>query len=340
MEALKNYQSLSGLERVSLLMLTLSDKHVAKLFGIMEDSEVRDITKTMTALGKVPAETVESLLVDFIDELLSTGSIVGSPESTRRMLMKFMPADKVNAMLSEIGGPAGRTMWDKLSNISEDVLAAYLKNEYPQTIAVVLSRIRPEHASKVVTLLPEEVTLEVMLRMLRMESVRKEILDDIERTLRVEFVNNMGRSAIKNPYETMADIFNYMDRSNESKFMSALEERNAEAAEKIRELMFTFDDILRVDGAGIQSIIRVCDKTKLALALKGSTEPIKTLFFGNMSERAGKMMREEMESMGMVRVRDVDEAQSYVVSCAKDLANSGELNIRSNNSGEEEQMIG
>lgn len=339
MEEVKSYHTLSGVERVALLMLSLSEKHVAKLFASMEDNEVKDITRTMASLGKIPGETVEQLLVDFCEEVVSPGSVVGSIESARRMLLKIMPSEKVSSILEEIRGPAGRTMWDKLSNINEEVLANYLKTEYPQTIAVVLSRIRPEHASKVLPLLPEALTLEVMMRMLRMETIRKEILDDIERTLRVEFVNNIGRGTQRDSYEVMADIFNYMDRSNESRFLGALEERNSEAAERIKELMFTFDDLLRVDAAGIQGVIRLSDKTKLALALKGANENIKTIFFSNMSERSGKLMKDEMNSMGMVRVKDVDEAQAYVVSVAKELSNQGQLNVRSNNESDE-QLIG
>ena len=339
MEEIKSYSSLSGLERVSLLMLSLSDKHVGKLFSFMEETEIKDITKTMTGLGKISSDIVESVLMDFIDEILSSGSVVGSLESTKRILLKIMPEERVNGLLADLKGPAGRTMWDKLSNINEELLSNYLKSEYPQTIAVVLSRIRPEHAAKVIPLLPESLTLEVMLRMLRMDSIRKEVLDDIERTLRIEFVNNVGGATQRDSFETMADIFNYMDRTNESRYLGALEERNADVVERIKQLMFTFDDILRINNPGIQAIIRVSDKTKLALALKGGNEGVKALFFSNMSERSGKIMKDEMDSMGMVKVKDVDDAQTYVVSIAKELANSGELVIKSANEAEE-QLIG
>lgn len=339
METLKNYTTLSGLERVAVLMLSLSEQHASKIFSYMDENEIKDISKTMSNLGKVPAGIVESLLIDFTEQLLSSGSLVGSLDSTRRMLMKIMPQDKVDVMLEQIQGPAGRTMWDKLSNINEELLANYLKNEYPQTVAVVLSRIRPDHAARVVTLLPENLVMEVMLRMLRMENVRKEILEDIERTLRVEFVNNLDKAQQRDTYEVMANIFNYMDRANETRLLASLEERNFEAAERIRQLMFTFDDMVRIDKAGIQAVIRVADKTKLAMALKGATDTIKDLFFSNMSERGGKILKDDMESLGMVRVKDVEEAQSYVVTTAKDLAEKGEIRIRL--SGEDdERMVG
>ncbi len=339
MEARKDYISLSGTERVAVMMLSLSEEQVSKLFTLMDESEIKEIALTMSNLGKVSSNVVEIMFTDFVEQISSTGSLIGSFESTKRLLSKALPQEKVDNIMEEISGPAGRTMWDKLSNINEELLANYLRNEYPQTVSVVLSRIRPEHSAKVLTLLPESLAMEVVMRMLRMENVRKEILDDIERTLRTEFMSNIAKSSRRDSYEMVAEIFNFLDRSNEAKFIGALEERNLEAAERIKNLMFTFEDMVKIDSTGIQTLIRVVDKNKMALALKGASEKVKDLFFGNMSERAGKLMKEDMEAMGMVRVRDVDEAQAYIVTTAKDLANKGEIMIR--NAGDNgDELIG
>lgn len=329
MEARKDYISLSGSERVAVMMLSLSEEQVSKLFSLMDEAEIKEIALTMSNLGKISSNVVEIMFTDFVEQISSTGSLIGSFESTRRLLTKALPQERVDNIMEEISGPAGRTMWDKLSNINEELLSNYLRNEYPQTVAVVLSRIRPEHSAKVLTLLPDSLAMEVVMRMLRMENVRKEILDDIERTLRTEFMSNIAKASRRDSYEMVAEIFNFLDRTNEAKFIGSLEERNLEAAEKIKNLMFTFEDLIKIDSTGIQTIIRSIDKNKMALALKGASEKIKELFFNNMSERAGKLMKDDMESMGMVRVRDVDEAQAYIVTTAKDLANKGELLIRS-----------
>jgi len=333
-----DYSNLSGVEKASLMMLALSEEQATKLFALMDEVEIREISQAMATLGKINSSVVESMFYDFAEQISSTGSLVGSFESTERLLVKAMPKDKADAIMEEIRGPAGRTMWDKLGNVNEEVLASFLKNEYPQTIAVVLSRIRPEHASKVMALLPEALGMEVVLRILRMDAVQKEIIDDIERTLRGEFMTNLAKSARRDTYEMVADIFNFMDRTNEAKFLCALEERNQEAAERVKSLMFTFDDLLKIDDAGVQTIMREVDKSKLSLALKGSSEQIKEVFFRNMSERAAKMLKDEMQSLGMVRVRDVDEAQSAVVVVTKDLVNRGEITIRRGK--DDEQMIG
>ncbi|MCC7166371.1 MAG: flagellar motor switch protein FliG, partial [Rhodospirillales bacterium] len=237
----------------------------------------------------------------------------------------------------EIRGPAGRTMWDKLGNVNEQVLANYLKNEYPQTVAVVLSKIKADHGSRVLALLPENFAMEVVMRMLRMEAVQKEVLDGVERTLRTEFMSNLARTARRDSHEQMAEIFNNLDRNTEARFMAALEERNRESAERIKQLMFTFEDLTRVDAAGIQVLLRNVEKEKLAMALKGASDAVKDLFFKNMSERLGKMLREDMEALGPVRIKDVDEAQSAIVMVAKDLAASGQIVI--SEGSEEDELV-
>jgi flagellar motor switch protein FliG len=239
--------------------------------------------------------------------------------------------------MEDIRGPAGRTMWDKLANVNEAVLANFLKNEYPQTVAVVVSKIKPDHAAKVLSQLPESFAMEVVMRMLRMESVQKDVLDDIERTLRNEFMSNLARTNRRDPHEAMAEIFNNLDRGSESKFIAALEERNRDSAEKIKGLMFTFEDLGKLDGPAIQAILRVADKGKLPIALKGASDALKDLFFGNMSERAGKLLKEDIAALGPTRLRDVDEAQAGIVAVAKDLAAKGEITIAKEN--EEDELV-
>jgi len=257
--------------------------------------------------------------------MAGSGSVMGSFEQTQRLLSAFMPPDRVDGLMEEIRGPAGRTMWDKLGNVNEAVLANYLKNEYPQTVAVVLSKIKPDHASRVLTSLPEDFALECVQRMLRMEPVQRDILDKIEQTLRTEFMSNLARTSKRDSHELMADIFNSFDRQTEARFIGALEERNREAAERIRALMFVFEDLSKLDPGGVQTLLRAVDKDSLGLAMKGASESLREMFFSNMSERASKIMREDMESMGPVRLKDVDAAQTAMVQVAKDLAAKGEI---------------
>jgi flagellar motor switch protein FliG len=328
-------RQLSGPERSAVLMLALGEEHGLQIWEMMDEDEVKEVSQLMSNLGTVSSAVVEKILIEFVSQMSATGSLMGSYEATERLMSRILPEEKVSTIMEEIRGPAGRTMWDKLANVNETVLANYLKNEYPQTVAVVLSKIKSDHAARVLGALPEEFALEVVQRMLRMESVQKDILDKVEKTLRVEFMSNLARTAKRDAHELMAEIFNNFDRQTESRFLTSLEERSRDSAERIKALMFTFEDLGKLDPGSIQTLLRNVEKDKLALALKGATDTLRDVFFSNMSERAGKILREDMEAMGPVRLKDVDEAQMRMVNIAKDLATKGEIMI-ANKQGEDE----
>ena len=323
-KSINDASKLSGPERAAVVLLALGEEHKT-IWEHLDEEEIKEISQAMAGLGTVSSSAVEQLLVDFISGMSGAGAIMGSFEQTQRLLQAFLPPDKVDSLMEEIRGPAGRTMWDKLGNVNEAVLANYLKNEYPQTVAVVLSKVKSDHAARVLAALPEDFALECVARMLRMEPVQREILDKIEQTLRTEFMSNLARTSKRDSHEMMADIFNAFDRQTESRFMAALEERNRESAERIRALMFVFEDLSKLDPGGVQTLLRGVEKDQLGLALKGASDALREMFFSNMSERAAKIMREDMEGMGPVRLKDVDQAQMKMVQVAKDLAAKGEI---------------
>lgn len=339
MRLLEDYRSLTGVEKAAVFLLSLGEDHTGKIFSHMDEAEILDISQTMAGLGKVHASVVERLFLDFSEQMSSTSSLVGSFDSTERLLSKSgMSKEKINLIMEEIRGPAGRTMWEKLGNVNEEVLANFLQKEYPQTVAVVLSKISTEHAARVLAMLPEGFALEVVHRMLRMEAIQKEVLDDIEKTLRIEFMANLAKTQRRDSHELMAEIFNNMDRTIETRIMGSLEQTAPDAAEKIRSLMFTFEDLGGLDPTSIQTIIRAADKEKLPIALKGATDTLKDLFFSNMSERAAKIMKEDMGAMGPIRLKDVEESQQYIVNVAKDLESRGEV-VLAKGSNSEDAMI-
>ena len=283
-------RSLTGPQKAAIIMLAIGEEQSGRLFAMMHEDEIREISSAMANLGSIPSALVERLCVEFADQISASNGIRGSYESTERLLAKTLPKERVAQLMEELRGPAGRTMWDKLGNVNEAVLANYLKNEYPQTVAVVMTKIKAEHAARVLAQLPEGFAMEVVMRMLRMESVQKEVLESVERTLRSEFMTNLARTQRRDAHEMMAEIFNNLDRGAEARFVTALEERNRDAAEKIKSLMFTFDDLIRVDGQGIQVLLRSVPKEKLPIALKGASEAIRDLFFKNLSERQARRL--------------------------------------------------
>src|ERR1700678_4611293 len=181
----KKGEPLSGPKRAAILMLALGEQYGGKVWRLLDDDEVRELSMVMSTLGTVEADVVEDLLLDFVSRMSASGALMGTFDATERLLQQYLPSERVGGIMDEIRGPAGRNMWEKLSNVQEEVLANYLKNEYPQTIAVVLSKLSTAHAGRVLAILPEEVAIDVVARMLKMDPVQKEVIERVESTLRV-----------------------------------------------------------------------------------------------------------------------------------------------------------
>jgi len=320
-------RALSGDEKAAVLLLALGPDFGRPILEELDEMEIRTLSRAMVRLGPITQEMLDELLSEFVTTISSNGGLSGNSDTTQRLLLSFLPPERVDSIMEEIRGPAGRNMWEKLSNVQEDVLANYLKNEYPQTIAVVLSKIATDHASKVLSVLPEELAMDVVQRMLALDPVQKEILEKIETTLRTEFMSTLSHTKRRDSHEQMAEIFNSFDRQTEARFITSLEESDREAAERIKALMFTFEDLARLESSAIQALLQKMDKKELGLALKGANEQVKELFFANMSARAGKILKDDMEAMGPVRLKDVDDAQGRMVAVAKDLAARGDIVI-------------
>lgn len=330
-------RQLAGDEKAAVLMLALGPDYGKPIFDELDELEIKALSRAMVRIGPITQEMLDDLMVEFVTTISSKSSLAGNSDTTERLLLSFLPAERVNSIMEEIRGPAGRNMWEKLSNVQEDVLAAYLKNEYPQTIAVVLSKIATEHASKVLAVLPEELALDVVQRMLGLDPVQQEILEKIENTLRTEFMSTLSTTKRRDSHEQMAEIFNSFDRQTEARFITSLEEQNREDAERIKALMFTFEDLTRLEASAIQTLLARMDKKDLGLALKGANETVKDFFFANMSARSAKLLKDDMETMGPVRLKDVDDAQGRMVSTAKDLAAKGDIVIMKSKA--DDQMV-
>ena len=319
--------NLSGAQRAAALLLILGEEKAGALLERLYDDEVRDISAAMVTLGTLPASAVEKICADFANELGTDGALFGGWEATERMLQRFLPKDRVTQIMQDIRGPAGKTLWDKIANVNEAVLANYLKNEYPQTVALVLSKITPDHAARVLGQLPNDFAGEVILRMLRMESPQPQALERVEQTLQVEFMYNLARTTKRDTHEAMAEIFNNLDRSTEARLMGTLENSAGESAARVRSLMFTFEDLRYLDLRSMQVLVRLVDRDKLPLALKSASGRLLERFFKSMSDRAGRILMDDIESLGPVLLRDVEAAQLHVINKAKELAQQGEIRL-------------
>ena len=272
---------LRGPERAAVMMLALGEEYGDKVWKLLDDDELRTLSITMSTLGTVEAEVVEDLLLEFVSRMSASGALMGTFDATERLLQQYLPSERVTGIMDEIRGPAGRNMWEKLSNVQEEVLANYLKNEYPQTIAVVLSKLKPEHAARVLAILPEDLALDVIGRMLKMEAVQKEVIERVEQTLRTEFMSNLSQTRRRDAHEVMAEIFNNFDRQTETRFITSLEEENRESAERIKALMFTFDDLIKLDAASAQTLPPYCSPSA-SIRIAARFAPVSGLLFGRL----------------------------------------------------------
>jgi flagellar motor switch protein FliG len=259
-DAVLGPRKLSGPERAAVLMLSLGEQYGGKIFSLLDDDKLREISIVMSSLGTIEAGAVEELLLEFVGRMSASGALLGNYDATERLLQQYLPPERVHGIMDEIRGPAGRNMWEKLANVQEEVLANYLKNEHPQTVAVVLSKLRAEHAARVLAILPEDLALDVVNRMLKMEAVQKEVIERVEPTLRTEFMSNLSQTRRRDAHEVMAEIFNNFDRQTETRFLTSLEVENRDSAERIKALMFTFDDLVKLDAGSSQTLMRHVDK--------------------------------------------------------------------------------
>jgi len=331
----KELPKLTGAQRVAIVLLSLTDENATKVFSLMNEDEITEISHAMSHLGSVAPDVIDTIMGQLNNDLAGDSMFLGNLHTTEKLLEKILDKERVQSLMDEIRGPQGRNTWEKLANVNEELLALYFRNEHPQTTALVLSKITPDHAAKVLSNLPDKFAFEVIARILNLGNVKKEVLERVERILRAEFISSAGKTQKSDSFEMLAEIFNNLDRSSEGKFMSMLEEHLPDAAAKIKERMFTFEDLTKIDSKGIQRLLRDVEKSRLTLALKGAPEELKKVLFASMSQRAAKIIEEDLMALGSVRVKDVDSARADVVAVAKKLIEAGEIEVTLNSDEEE-----
>ena len=321
-------RALSGPQRVAALLMMLPEEDGKAIWSELSDAEIRRVCLAMGDLGTVRSEAVMQVAEEFIDACAASPPLIGSLDRVGEMLAKVFPPERAAALMADVKGvDARRQVWRKLGEVPAPALAAFLRNEYPQTIAVVVSRLGTEQGGRILALLGDDVAVDVIERVLKLGTAKPEALTAIEDLLFRRFVETGVPKAPPDGFEVMAERFDALDRPTEARFFAALERQDKDLAQRIRDKMLTFDDLLKLDSAGIQTLMRGIDKDVLARALKGGKDDARAFFMANMSTRAGKNLQDDMEALGQIRSREVDEAQSKIVSIAKQLAANGEIRI-------------
>lgn len=317
---------LSGAKKAAILLLTIDESISKEILKSLDEKEIELIATEIAELKNIPEEVVQKVHEEFLLLANRMGKkIINGEDLLKRLLKETLGEEKAEAFFEQMELKKGMP-GEFLRTCDPKVLAYVLKGEHPQTIAVVLSALGLRRAAEALMSLPDSLQAEVLMRIARLEKVDRKILEEIESVLKDQ-LESIGLIEGKElgGVEMAANILNQMDRTRESELLGAIEERNPELAEKIRQLMFTFEDLLKIDDRGIQVLLKEISSEDLALALKGASEEIREKIFSNMSERAKAMLKEDMEAMGPVRVSEVEKAQQKIAMLAKKLESEGKI---------------
>lgn len=321
-------EKLTGKQKIAVLILALGDKYVQEVFNEMENEEIIEVSKAMTEIDTVDQETVESVLKEF-NEAFYYGqkTVVGGPNQMKKIITQNMESENAKSILSSLENKLGPAPFEELEKYSPALMARILANEHPQTLSLILGHLSSTHSAELLQKLPSGVRSEVLMRLARLETVPLEMLYEVDKVLH-EQLKAMGAEGEKvGGVQSVAEILNAVDSSTEEEVLSEIEEESSQMAEDIRELMFVFEDIQNLEDRAIREVLKEISNEDLTMSLKGASDELKDKFLSNLSERAAKMIQEDLEIMGPVRVSDVENAQRTIVKEVRRLEAEGRIVI-------------
>lgn len=320
-------EPLSGPQKTAVLLLAMGDKFTAEVFKRMERQEIATVSKAIVELGTIPKETVEDILREFHMALVTGQDMIsGGSDAVKRMLMKNLDSETAKYIMDSLALESGPAPFRELENVSPRMLAQILRNEHPQTLALIVGHMRSEKAAELLVNLPAGVRSEVLMRLARLEAVPEDMLMEVDKVLQSQLIAMGGKEGKKvGGVQAVAEILNAVDRATEEEVLSEIEEDSAQMAEDIRNLMFVFEDVKALDDRGMRELLKEISNEDLTMALRGAAPELREKFFKNMSERAATMIREDLEIMGPTRLSDVEEAQQNVVKTVRRLETEGRV---------------
>ena len=329
-------------EKAAIVLFSLGSERAKQLFGQMDAAEHRVVARAFNRLGDVSVDQITDVLLEFTSCLQRGRPLQGGVAETREFLLGFLEPGSVDQVMAEIDGVAGSDVWQRLSEVPERPLAGYLSREKPQTMAVILGRLRPDKAAATLALLPEAMAREVVLRLAHMRPLDHEVVQDLQSSVMRDFLTRAGQDmAAGQSRGVIAAMLSEMPPEQAESLMEFLQSESPDIAEAVQEGMFRLQDIpAKVTPAALQIVIRNCDKDTLVLALRLAAQKNPALvdyFLENMSKRAAEQLKEDMEGAGAVRVKDAQRAQAEIIRLIRDLARKGEIVIAGK--GDAEAMI-
>ena len=324
--AVQTQTVLGGLTKAAIVMLLLGEDASTEVFRHLSEDEIERVAKEMAELGQVSAKMSESVLEEFHQTVVASEFVTrGDIGYARRILEKTLGAEAARRILDRVMRSFQSTAGFKsLTAVDPEQLSKFILGEHPQTIALILAHLNSASAAQLITLLPDELRADVLTRMASLDDISPDVVRRISTVIEQRLKTLGGPSREQHGgVRAVAELFNRLERTVSGPVLEAIETDRPELAVSIRNLMFVFDDLLHVDDNGMREIVQRADKKALTVALKGASEEIRSRFFGNMSKRAAEMLKEEMEVLGAVRLRDVEKAQQDIVSIARKLEEEG-----------------
>ena len=331
--------NISGREKIAVLMVSLGNDIAPEIYKKLDDATIELITLEIANLRKVSPEVKLDVLKEAQEILMAREFMArGGVDYARDVLERALGPERAQNLLARITASLQVKPFDFMRHTDATQILGFIQNEHPQTIALILSYLEPPQAAMILSGLAPEMQAEVTKRIATMDRITPEVLREVERVLERKLSTVMGQDfTMAGGIDAVVALVNSADRTTERNIMEYLEENDPELAEEIKKRLFVFEDIMRLDDRSLQRILREVDMKELSLALKGATEELKAKFFKNMSKRAAEMLQEDMEYMGPVRVKDVEESQQKVVNVVRGLEEQGEIVIATG--GEDELVV-
>ena len=329
--------NLSGSEKAAVFLLTLGEDFTSEVFKRLDHDEIKTVGRQMSKMDKVDGDDIAALLSEFRSDEGGDEIYLSGDDLLETAVKKALNSGEASDILNDIRSDWRLTLFTKARKLEPKILVNFLRNEHPQTVALVLAVLEQTQAAAILAELKEETQVEVVMRMAELDKVSPEILVDIDRVLQEELLSVEGMEGQRlGGVEAVAEILNNADRALEAQVLEGVEEQRESLAEEIRRLMFVFEDLMGVDDRGIMSILKEVSTDDLKLALKTASEELQDKIFGNMSSRAVEMLKEDMEIMGPTRLKDVEMAQQAVIKVAKRLEQEGKVQLMASSGGEDE----
>ena len=331
-------EKLSGREKAAILLIALGKDYSSKIFQHLKDEEIEQLTLDITNVRRIDAETKDEIINEFYEECLTQNYISeGGIDYARELLEQSIGSTRALELISRLTSSLQVRPFDFARKTDPNQILNFISNEHPQTIALILSYLEPSTAAAILSKLPNEKQTQVVVRISTMDRTSTEYVREVERILDRK-LSSMGVDdfTVVGGIQSIVDILNAADRGTERRVLEELEVDNSDLVDEIRRKMFVFEDIIRLDKRAIQRVLKDVENADLTVALKNATEELRSLIFENMSKRLSEMIREDMEYMGPVRVRDVEDAQQKIVNVIRKLQDAGEIVI---SRGSEDELI-